>query len=70
MNFIKANTTFEATVGENKYQFILPANAPLGEAYDVMFKFLSIIADQAKANADMVKPKEEPTPEVKADIVS
>lgn len=58
MNFIRANTSYEVTVGENKYQFIVPANAPIGETYDVVFKFLSIIAEQAKATTDAVKPAE------------
>ncbi len=72
MNFIKATTTYEAEVNNNKYQFTVPANAPLGEAYDVMFKFLSIIADQAKASAELLKPKEAPeaaVPEVKSELV-
>jgi len=64
------NTTYEAVVGENKYQIIIPSNAHLGEAYDVMFKFLSIIAEQAKATTDTLKPKDTPVPEVKADVVS
>ncbi len=58
MNFIKAQTTYEIEVNGNKYQISVPANAPLGEAYDVMFKFLSIIAEQAKISAEQMKPKE------------
>lgn len=72
MNFIKATATYEAEVNGNKYQFTVPANAPLGEAYDVMFKFLSIIADQAKASAELLKPKEAAeaaVPEVKSELV-
>lgn len=58
MNFIKAQTTYEVEVNGNKYQISVPTNAPLGEAYDVMFKFLSIIAEQAKISAEQMKPKE------------
>jgi lysyl-tRNA synthetase class I len=58
MNFIKVNTTYEVSVNDNKYQLIIPANAPLGEAYDVTFKFLAILAEQAKATAEAVKRQE------------
>lgn len=40
MNFIRTSTIHEVTVEDRKYQFIIPAGAPLGEAYDVAFKFL------------------------------
>jgi hypothetical protein len=56
MNFVKATTTYEVVVNDNKYQFVIPANSPIGETYDVAFKFLSIIAEQAKLTADAVKP--------------
>jgi hypothetical protein len=62
MNFIKAITTYEAVVNDNKYQFVIPANSPIGETYDVAFKFLSIIAEQAKITADAVKPTAVKTP--------
>jgi hypothetical protein len=71
MNFIKATTIYEVEVNGNKYQFQVPAGAPLGEAYDVVFKFLSIIADQAKASAESLKPKEAPSTnasEVKSEV--
>lgn len=59
MKFVRAITTYEVEQENgNKYQIIIPSNAPLGETYDVIFKFLSIIADQAKASADLLKPKE------------
>ena len=70
MNFIKAITTYEVTVNENKYSFVITANAPLGEAYDVMFKFLTILAEQAKLTAEAVKRKEDaPVEEVKSELV-
>jgi len=67
MNFIKISTTHEVTVDDRKYQFIIPANAPLGEAYDVAYKFLNLISEQAKINTDLAKPKSE---EVKSEVVS
>ena len=59
MTFTRANTTYEVDHNGNKYQIVLPANAPLGEAYDVIFKFLAIIADQIKVNSETLKQKEE-----------
>lgn len=68
MNFIKISTTHEVTVDDRKYQFIIPANAPLGEAYDVAYKFLNLIAEQAKINMELAaKSKVE---EVKSEVVS
>ncbi len=68
MNFIKTSTTHEVAVEDRKYQFVIPAGAPLGEAYDVAFKFLSLIAEQAKMTTDNMKPQEK-AEEVKTEIV-
>lgn len=68
MNFIRGNTTYEMEVNNNKYTISIPSNAPLGEAYDVMFKFLSLIAEQAKVAAETMKPAE-PTKEEKAELI-
>ena len=62
MNFIKVNTTYQAEVNDNKYELVIPSNAPIGEAYDVVFKFLSIIAEQAKVAASSIKPAEPDSP--------
>lgn len=70
MNFIKVSTTHEVAVEDRKYQFVVPGNAPLGEAYDVAFKFLNLIAEQAKLTTDMMKPKEDKVEEVKSEVVS
>lgn len=58
MNFIKTITTHEVTVEDRKYQFVIPANAPLGEAYDVAFKFLNLIYEQSKIATESMKPIE------------
>lgn len=68
MNFIRTSTIHEVTVEDRKYQFIIPAGAPLGEAYDVAFKFLSLISEQAKMTTESVKPQEK-VEEVKTEIV-
>lgn len=62
MNFIRTYTTHEVTVEDRKYQFVIPANAPLGEAYDVAFKFLSLISEQSKIAAESLKPAGETAP--------
>ena len=54
MNILKASLTYEVVMGENKYQFVIPANAPAGEAYDVMFNFLNLVATDAKAKVDQL----------------
>lgn len=59
MTFTKMNTVYEVEHNGNKYRIELPASAPLGEAYDVMFKFLAIISEQIKINSETLKPKEE-----------
>ena len=58
MNFIKTITTHEVTVEDRKYQFVIPASAPLGEAYDVAFKFLTLISEQARIATENMKPQE------------
>jgi hypothetical protein len=58
MNFVKASTTYEIEVEGRVYQFVIPLNAPLGESYDVAFKFLSVIAEQTKLTTETLKPKE------------
>jgi hypothetical protein len=68
MNFIKANAVYEIETNGNKYQFSIPANAPLGEAYDVVYRFLSLIAEQAKVASNAMKPAE-PLKEEKAEVV-
>lgn len=69
MNFIKTSTTHEVEVADRKYQFVIPAGAPLGEAYDVAFKFLMLISEQAKMTADNLKPQEAKSEEVNPEIV-
>ena len=57
MNFVKASLTYEIVIGENKYQFVIPANAPVGEAYDVAFQLLNLLATDAKTKVDQLKPE-------------
>jgi len=70
MNFVKVSITHEVTVEDRKYQFVIPGNAPLGEAYDVAFKFLNLISEQAKIATEVMKPKEENLEEVKSEVVT
>lgn len=61
MNIIMASTTYDVVTNDRKYTFTLPANAPMGEAYDVMYKFMSLIANNIKNTTEAVERKEEKT---------
>lgn len=48
---------FEVTKNERDYSFIIPAGAPYGETYDVIFSFLNQILETQKSNLDHLKSK-------------
>lgn len=58
MNIVLANTTYEIAINDRKYILTLPANAPMGEAYDVVYKFMSLIANNIEQTTKAVKREE------------
>lgn len=59
MNIVMANTTYKVVVNDREYSISIPSNAPMGEAYDVVFKFLSLINTNIATSTQNVERKEE-----------
>ena len=56
---LKTAISVEVTKNEHVYQFNMPLNVPLGEAYDAAFEVLREITDLAKKATENAQPKEE-----------
>lgn len=55
---LKQSAMLEVKIGENVYQFHLPATAPLGEAHDAIFQIRSYIVAKMNEAIEADKPKE------------
>lgn len=58
---LKSSVIMEVIKNERTYMFVLPVGAPIGEAYDVAFDFLTSIIDMSKKAVD--NTRQETTPQ-------
>lgn len=59
MNFVRANVTYEVVIEDRKYQVSIPEGAAIGEAYDVIYKFLVMLSENAKMATERAKRVED-----------
>lgn len=55
---LRTQHCIEIEKGTRKYVFIMPAEAPLGEAYDAAFQVLKEITELAYQATQSAKPRE------------
>ena len=55
MNFVRSNVTYEVSIEDRKYQITIPDGAAIGEAYDVIYKFLVMLSENAKMATERAK---------------
>lgn len=65
---IKNSVTIEFKKGENNYLFVMPANAPLAEIYDIAFQVVNDMLKRMQEATASVTPKN--PEEVEASVVN
>lgn len=65
---MRATLTMTIKQNENVYTFTMPANAPIGEAYNAAFEALQNVLQLSKDAAERARPKS--PEEVQGDIVN
>ena len=61
---------FSSTKGERTYTIMAPAQAPLGEMYDVCVELMNFLVTQAKANADQVAAQKAAADQAQAEVIA
>lgn len=60
---LKTQASLEVKIGERVYTLTLPAESPLGEVHDVLFRMRSYVIEKINEASKADAPKEEITPE-------
>lgn len=58
MEILMTNSIYKIKTNDREYVFNIPSNAPKGEAFDVVFKFLSLISADIENTTKSIKKDE------------